>query len=148
MQPAAPRPEHPAIVEAKLELSRLGISFWQPSSTQIKVGIFNFYPTTGKITKDGGPKISEQGLAAFIALVRPKKSFPAPLPANNIQSARRPFHGRVSNIDPEDYQKRRALVKSFIDMGPQPTTITSTTESEETNSDPIIEIFEPPPWDE
>ena len=46
--------------------------FWTdtPNPYQIKVGRFNYYWTTGKITIDGAPRVYEKGLDAFIRLLK------------------------------------------------------------------------------
>lgn len=46
--------------------------FWTdtPNPYQIKVGRFNYYWTKGTITIDGGPKVYEKGLNAFIQLLK------------------------------------------------------------------------------
>lgn len=43
-----------------------------PSTYQIKVGKFNYFWTTGKITIDGCGKIAQRGIDSFIVLVQTK----------------------------------------------------------------------------
>ncbi|MGX9144689.1 hypothetical protein [Mesorhizobium sp. 128a] len=46
------------------------------SAYQLKVGPYNFYPTTGRITKDGGPPIQERGIEQFSDLLPKTRAQP------------------------------------------------------------------------
>lgn len=138
--------EHRDIVEAKLALRNAGISFEQVSAYQLKVGKFNFYPTTGKITMDGGPKIAERGLTSFIKLVRLLKA-PAisGMPANKSQRASRQVHG-LMNRDPEALRRSKELCKTILALAaPQKQDAHSSVDTARSTPDFVIE--KGPPWD-
>lgn len=60
----------PAMTEAFEALEQLGYRPHRPSPYQLKIGEFNFWPNTGKITIDPDRKCSERGLEAFLDLIR------------------------------------------------------------------------------
>lgn len=52
-------------------LGRQGIGFRVCNGgCQVKVGEWNFYPTTGNIRSDGGRVLQEKGLEAFLRIVK------------------------------------------------------------------------------
>lgn len=61
---------NPKMAEALAALKQYNIRFDQPSPHQIKVGRFNFYPSSGKITVDGVGKVAEKGLDIFLEALR------------------------------------------------------------------------------
>lgn len=61
---------HPNMAEALAQLKHYNVRFSQPSPHQIKVGKFNFYPSSGKITVDGVGKVAEKGLDVFLQALR------------------------------------------------------------------------------
>jgi hypothetical protein len=64
----------PRMLEATLGLYRAGFRGELPSPWQLKVGAYNYFWTTGKITIDSGPKLEIKGIAAFIELLRAEKT--------------------------------------------------------------------------
>ena len=46
-------------------LRRAGVPFEQPWPNHIKIGILNFYPTSGTLNYDNKPRLSERGLAGL-----------------------------------------------------------------------------------
>lgn len=62
--------DEPCVRAAIQALTERNIRFTRPSSTHIKVGDFNFYPTTGTINRDGERKSPQRGLEAFLALLQ------------------------------------------------------------------------------
>lgn len=62
-------PEMRKAVEA---LQDHGVFVSRPSEHQLKIGPWNYWPGTGKITKDGGPKIMTRGLESLLELL-PRK---------------------------------------------------------------------------
>ena len=63
---------NPKFVHAVRELKKNRLWFNLPSTYQIKVGKFNYFWTTGKITVDGCGKITQRDIESFIALVQTK----------------------------------------------------------------------------
>lgn len=56
-----------AMAEAEATLTRAGVKFTRKSDFHLKVQAFNFWPTTGKITRDGDHKKADKhGLPLFI----------------------------------------------------------------------------------
>jgi hypothetical protein len=55
-----------AAIEA---LEARGVEFFRPHGLQLKIGSINFYPDTGTIMVDGGKKLQERGLEAFLLMV-------------------------------------------------------------------------------
>lgn len=74
--PSPFRPDdHPRMTEALRYLARNSPTYFErPGPAHIKVGPYNFYPTTGRINRDGGRCLAERGLAAFAQVLR----LPAP----------------------------------------------------------------------
>ncbi len=56
--------------EAIERLREAGIRFQQPTPYQLKVGLLNFYPSTGRITLDGGGGKKGQDIDDFIDRAR------------------------------------------------------------------------------
>ncbi|WP_210164283.1 hypothetical protein [Mesorhizobium sp. LSJC268A00] len=59
-------------MEMRLAIEHLaakGHKLARKSAYQLKVGPYNFYPTTGRITKDGAPPIQERGIDKFSELL-------------------------------------------------------------------------------
>lgn len=50
-----------------------GISFILPTEHQIKIGDWNFYPSTGKIYRDGHPTKAEKGAGAMIQILEQQR---------------------------------------------------------------------------
>lgn len=61
---------NPKMAEALAALKTYNVRYDQPSPHQIKVGKFNFYPSSGKITVDGVGKVAEKGLDIFLEALR------------------------------------------------------------------------------
>ncbi len=61
---------NPKFVHAVRELKKHRLWFELPSLYQIKIGKFNYFWTTGKITVDGSGKITQRDIHSFIELVR------------------------------------------------------------------------------
>ena len=61
---------NPQFRDALREFKNNRLYFEMPSPWQIKIGMFNYFWTTGKITLDGGSTIHERGVQTFIELVR------------------------------------------------------------------------------
>lgn len=69
------RDDHPRMTEALRYLARNSpIYFHRPGPAHIKVDVYNFYPTTGRINRDGERTLPERGLAAFAKVL----GLPAP----------------------------------------------------------------------
>lgn len=58
------------MAEAIGALEQLGYRPHRPSPYQLKIGEFNFWPSTGRITIDPDRKYPERGLYAFQDLIR------------------------------------------------------------------------------
>ncbi|WP_186415486.1 hypothetical protein [Pannonibacter sp. P2PFMT1] len=59
-----------AMAEAEAALTRAGIKFTRKTDFHLKVQAFNFWPTTGKFTRDGDHKKADKyGLPLFIRLL-------------------------------------------------------------------------------
>ena len=94
-------------VEVTSRLTAMGMKYTlHNNGMQIQVKPYNYYPTTGTITKDGGPKISSKGMTEFIKLVLSSRQglVPAPVkrpapraPVEN-QDRNQP-HGRPPALD-------------------------------------------------
>ncbi|MEQ1941477.1 hypothetical protein ABMA32_03545 [Mesorhizobium sp. VNQ89] len=50
-------------------LQQRGVAVWRPSIYQLKIGDLNFWPATGRITRDAAPKITRQGLDALLKML-------------------------------------------------------------------------------
>jgi hypothetical protein len=59
-----------AMIEAMRALDSRGIDFRQTSKHQLKIGRFNFWPSTGAITEDEYGRRSERGLDDLINVIR------------------------------------------------------------------------------
>ena len=60
-----------AMAEAEAALTRAGAKFKRHSDFHLKVQAFNFWPSTGKVSRDDNGKKGENlGLAVFIRLLR------------------------------------------------------------------------------
>lgn len=60
-----------AMAEAEVALTRAGVKFVRHSPFHLKVQVFNFWPSTGKISRDDSSKKGESlGLAVFIRMLR------------------------------------------------------------------------------
>lgn len=59
----------PDMVSAIKALQKRGVSVWRPSAHQLKVGNLNYWPGTGRITRDAFPKITDQGLDALLEML-------------------------------------------------------------------------------
>lgn len=65
------KPSKAAMIELAIaELKKLKVPFQRPGEYHIKVGRFNFFPTSGKITVDGVGAVQEQGLENYITALR------------------------------------------------------------------------------
>lgn len=59
-----------AMHEATAALTRAGVNFQQPTAFHLKVKGFNFWPSSGKMSRDGDPtQRNEHGLSDFISLL-------------------------------------------------------------------------------
>lgn len=90
--PSPFRPDdHPRVTEALRYLARNSpIYFERPGPAHIKVGPYNFYPTTGRINRDGSKCLAERGLAAFARVLRlPTPSSPEDGERDRQRKARR-----------------------------------------------------------
>ena len=69
---ATPRTEpSQAMAEAAAALTRAGVKFERKTAFHLKVQAWNFWPSSGKIFRNGGTqKLEERGLPAFIRLLR------------------------------------------------------------------------------
>src|SRR4051812_7290012 len=60
----------------------------RPDSIQLKIEAgLNFWPETGSITRDGGPRIKEKGLDAFLRIALAERKRPVATPAANRKAA-------------------------------------------------------------
>ncbi|CAN7222853.1 hypothetical protein LJR030_000722 [Rhizobium sp. LjRoot30] len=60
-----------AMAEAEAALTRAGVKFVRHSPFHLKVQVFNFWPSTGKVSRDDSSKKGANlGLAVFIRLLR------------------------------------------------------------------------------
>ena len=60
-----------AMAEAEAALTRAGVKFVRHSPFHLKVQVFNFWPSTGKISRDDSSKKGDNlGLAVFIRMLR------------------------------------------------------------------------------
>lgn len=66
--PLEQKDDTPEMVEAIRSGKAAGLNLKRCSVHQLKSGRVNFWPATGRIYIDQGPKVSERGLAAFIRL--------------------------------------------------------------------------------
>ncbi|MBL8577693.1 MAG: hypothetical protein JNK47_10735 [Mesorhizobium sp.] len=57
------------MVSAIKALQQRGVAVWRPSIYQLKVGDLNYWPDTGRITRDAAPKIARQGLDALLKML-------------------------------------------------------------------------------
>ena len=64
----------PRLREAIQVLSRAGFRAEVPSPWQLKVGVFNYFWSTGKITFDSGPRIDVTGIDAFVELLKEQRA--------------------------------------------------------------------------
>ena len=64
---------NPKFIHAMRERKKHRLWFNLPSTYQIKIGKFNFFWSTGKITVDGYGKITQRDIESFIALVQTKE---------------------------------------------------------------------------
>ena len=59
-----------AMAEAEAALTRAGAKFVRHSSFHLKVQVFNFWPSTGRVSRDDSGKGENLGLAYFIRMLR------------------------------------------------------------------------------
>jgi hypothetical protein len=60
----------PGMIEAMRALDSHGLIFRRTSKHQLKIGRFNFWPSTGAITEDDYGRRSERGLGDLINVIQ------------------------------------------------------------------------------
>jgi hypothetical protein len=93
--------DHPRVTEALRYLARNSPTYFhRPGPAHIKVGAYNFFPTTGRINRDGQKCLSERGLAAFAkALGLPAPGSPQDGERDRQRKARRAAEGETRSVD-------------------------------------------------